>query len=548
MITLYDPQGNKIDRGRLREEESAPSLRSVRQVFSGYPSNGLTPQRLANIFRMADQGDPHAQCELFEDMEEKDLHLSSVMGMRKRAVTGLEINIEAPANANASEKKAAELVEAHLSFIPDLPEKLMDVLDAIGKGYSATEIIWGIHNQEAIIEDLRWREPKWFRFDQESMSELRLLGDKKGDSLLSSRRSRNGKSETVPFLSPLTPYKYIAHIHKAKSGIPVRGGILRPCAWMFLFKNYDFKDWVTFAEIYAQPLRVGKYPTSASEQEKDVLLQAVANMGTDAAAIIPDTMLIEFVEAGGKTGSTDLYERLARFCDEQMSKGVLGQTSSSDAMSGGLGSGQANLHGAVRHDLLKSDARQLGGTLSRDIARPLVDLNMGPVDRYPNVHIIIEDPEDLKALADNTSILHGMGLPIPKPWLYKKFNIPTPEKGEDVLISGSAASAAQIPAQKPPQQKPAAAANAQHGTTDPLPAQLIADQLATQAQPGMADWLATIEAMLQQADSMEQFREMLLAAYPDLNVSGMGSVVANAFEASEAAARFDIESEAGTNG
>jgi phage gp29-like protein len=524
MIALYDPHGNKIDRGKLKEEESAPSLRSIRQVISGSPSAGLTPQRLANIFKAADHGDPHAQCELFEDMEEKDLHLSSIMGTRKRAVTGLEIRVEAPDNANAREKQAAELAQEHLANIPDLPEKLVDVLDAIGKGYSVTEIIWAIHRQEAIIEDLCWREPKWFRFDQESMSELRLLDLGYVD----------GK--------PLTPYKYITHIHKAKSGIAVRGGILRPCAWMYLFKNYDFKDWVTFAEIYAQPLRVGKYPTSASENEKDVLLQAVANMGTDAAAIIPDSMLIEFIEAGGKTGSTDLYERLARFCDEQMSKGVLGQTSSTDAMAGGLGSGQANLHGDVRHDLLKSDARQLSGTLSRDLTRPLIDLNMGPVDRYPKVKVIIEEPEDMKELADNTKTLHDMGLPISKLWLYKKFNIPEPEQGEAVLGAST-----QPPAGTRPVATGKTAANAQQAgnavNISDNPSDIAAERMVSASDPAIGDWLTTIESMLANAESLPQFREMLLAAFSNLPDAKLAGVLEQGSIAIQAAGRFDLENE-----
>jgi len=208
---------------------------------------------------------------------------------------------------------------------------------------------------------------------------------------------------------------------------------------MYLFKNYDFKDWIIFAEVYAQPLRVGKYPNSATEKEKDVLLQAVANMGTDAAAIIPESMLLEFVESKGKTGSTDLYERLARFCDEQMSKGITGQTLSSDAQATGLGSGVSDLQGDVRHDIKVSDARQLSGTLTRDLARPLVDLNMGPVDRYPTVSVIVEDTEDLTALAGNVKTMVEVGLQVPAAWVYRKFNIPEPKDGEDVLSPGQSA-------------------------------------------------------------------------------------------------------------
>ena len=522
MITLYDPKGNKIDRGRLKEEESAPSLRSVRQPLSSYPSVGLTPYKLANILRMADQGDPHAQCELFEDMEEKDLHLLSVLATRRRAVAGLEVTVEEPAGANAREKKAADLVRDHLAGLESINEILFDILDAIGKGYSASEIIWGIDRQEAVIQDIKWREPKWFRFDPDTLSELRLIDG------------------ATPFGQPLTPYKYVTHFHRAKSGLPVRGGILRPCTWMYLFKNYDFKDWITFAEIYAQPLRVGKYPNSASEQEKDVLLQAVANMGTDAAAIIPETMLIEFVESQGKQGSTDLYERLARFCDEQMSKGITGQTLSSDAKATGLGSGVSDLQGDVRHDIKLSDARQLSGTLSRDIARPLVDLNIGPVDRYPRISVIVEDTDDLTELAANVKTMVEVGLPVPASWAYKKFNIPEPKKGEPVL-------AAQQPLPHSPGAAPspsASAANAQQQDAA-SPSDIVAERLVEESDPAIADWLSTIESMLANAESLPQFREMLLAAFNDLPDETLAGVLAQGEMAIAAAGRYDLEQSAG---
>ena len=55
------------------------------------------------------------------------------------------------------------------------------------------------------------------------------------------------------------------------------------------------------------------------------MLQAVANIGTDAAAIVPDSMLIEFTEAR-QSGSVELYQSFCQYLDAQVSKVVLGQT------------------------------------------------------------------------------------------------------------------------------------------------------------------------------------------------------------------------------
>ena len=98
-------------------------------------------------------------------------------------------------------------------------------------------------------------------------------------------------------------------------------------------------------------------------------MQALIQLGADAAGIIPEGASIEFVTTE-KTSSTDLYERLARYCDEQISKAILGQTLTSD--SGGGSYAQSKTHNEVRHDLTVADCKALAATLRRDLIRPLV--------------------------------------------------------------------------------------------------------------------------------------------------------------------------------
>ena len=51
----------------------------------------------------------------------------------------------------------------------------------------------------------------------------------------------------------------------------------------------------------------------------------IVHLGTDAAGIVPSTTSIDFIDSN-KTSSVEIYEKLARYCDEQTSKAVLGQT------------------------------------------------------------------------------------------------------------------------------------------------------------------------------------------------------------------------------
>ena len=77
-------------------------------------------------------------------------------------------------------------------------------------------------------------------------------------------------------------------------------------SWMYLFKNYDLKDWVSFCEVFGMPLRLGKYSPSASEDDKLALMRALVQIGTDAAGIIPEGTEIEFKEST-KTSSINVY-------------------------------------------------------------------------------------------------------------------------------------------------------------------------------------------------------------------------------------------------
>ena len=160
-------------------------------------------------------------------------------------------------------------------------------------------------------------------------------------------------------------------------------------------------------------------------------MQAIYSLGTDAAGIVPDGTEINFIESN-KTSSVEIYELLARYCDEQTSKAILGQTLTSD--SGGGSYAQSKTHNEVRHDLTEADAKALAVTIRRDIIRPLVEYNFGYGVPVPFIGFDCEQAEDQKEVVDiYRTLVCDMGLAIPESHIYKKFNIPKPEDGEAVL-------------------------------------------------------------------------------------------------------------------
>ncbi|TIW27747.1 MAG: DUF935 domain-containing protein, partial [Mesorhizobium sp.] len=384
---LVDQYGRPIEKAALKVEQAAPTSTGVRRHDALHPAAGLTPGRLARILRESIDGDPEAYLALAEDMEERDLHYAGVLGVRKRQVSRLEITVEA-GGEDAESVAAAQLVRDVIER-DGFADELIDVLDAVGKGFSCSEIIWDTSEGQWMPKRLAWRDPRWFKFDRID-GETPLLRDVGGPV-------------------PLNPYQWVFHKAKAKSGLPIRGGLARAAAWTFLFKSFTVKDWAIFCEAYGQPLRLGKYDAGASERDKEVLLEAVSNIGVDYAAIVPTSMAVEFIKAD-IAGSHELYEKRADWLDRQVSKVVLGQTATTDAIAGGHAVGKT--HDGVREDIEEADARQLAGSLNRDLVRPVVDLNRGPQKKYPRICIGRPDEQDVDALVKNVVQLVPFGLPV----------------------------------------------------------------------------------------------------------------------------------------
>lgn len=235
----------------------------LNRYYGDHPVSGLTPARAAEILVDAERGQLLAQCELAEDMEEKDPHLQSELGKRRRALQSLDWKIKPPRNASREEKRDAELLTEILDDADWLSDCIFDATDAILKGFSCQEIEWEEVEGLLIPRSVEWRDPAWFQTPQGERNELRL---------------RDGSAEGLS----LQPFGWVQHVAKSKSGYLARTGLIRTLVWPFIFKNYSVRDLAEFLEIYGLPIQVGQYPAGATEKEKDTLLRAVMSIGHNA--------------------------------------------------------------------------------------------------------------------------------------------------------------------------------------------------------------------------------------------------------------------------
>lgn len=397
-------------RPELREEIARPELIGVRTFWDQSVASGLTPERMAAVLKNAIRGDHRPYLELAEEMEERDQHYFSVLGTRKRALSRIKAEVE-PASEQPDDKKVADAVRDLLRE-PKFRHMLRELTDAFGKGYSAIEIVWG--EKDGMFWPVAYlrRDPKYFTFDFISRTELRqqVLATIDGD--------------------PLPPAKFIVHTPLLKSGVPIRGGFARIAAWAWMFKAYTVKDWMAFLDVFGMPIRVGKYHPAATPEERRKLLTAVASIATDAAAIIPESMAIEFIEAKGYADKP--FENLGRYMDEQMSKAVLGQTLTVEA---GGSLAQAKVHDKVRIDILEDDADQLASTINRDLVSWFVGFNFGADVKAPYAAFPVSEPEDIAAMTDALAALVPLGLKVSMSEVRDRIGFGEPDADEELLVA-----------------------------------------------------------------------------------------------------------------
>ena len=371
--------------------------------------------------------------DLFQEMEDKDGHLYSVLQTRKNGVLSRDRKVLA-ASDSPRDRETADFVTHTLDAIPHFDRALRDILDSLGKGFSVTEILWTPQGRRVAVEALKSRPQSRFVFDRDSR--LRLLDDTDVLPRLLSPSdpvpTAHGRPGDPAPGRPLPPEKFIVFTFEGRHGNPYGTGLCQKAYWYYWFKKNNLRFWVIFNEKFGAPTVVGKYSRGASEEERDRLLEVVESLQNDTGVVVPESMVLELLEAR-RSGTINTYRDLADWCNDEISKIVLGGTltASEGRRSGSYALGR--IHEAVRNEYIESDARALMEVVNTQLVRPLVALNFGAATPPPLWSIDISDDADLEREARLDAELIGMGVPLPLGYFYEKYKRPAPRDEERAL-------------------------------------------------------------------------------------------------------------------
>lgn len=312
-----------------------------------------------------------------------DPHLGSVIQKRKATILGSPI-------------------EFRRKGIPD--ERINDNLKSpwfyrfIGDALDAK--FWGLTMVQFFINENGWID-------------YTLVPRKHVDPQLRCIRRRQGDITGIPF----DEYDNLLLIDA-----PEPLGILARCAPYVLYKTGTMGDWAEFSEIFGMPIREYVYDAADEDARRRTISDAQAQ-GSNSVYVHSDGSSLHFVEAGNKTGSADVYDKLVERCNAELSKAVLGNTLTTEASDTGT-QALGTVHKEVEDELAKDDKVFLMNILNYDMTD--IFRNLG-INTEGGEFVFVE-PEQM-SVSDKADLFKkalDMGLPIDDDYIYEQLGIDKP--------------------------------------------------------------------------------------------------------------------------
>lgn len=484
-MAIVDQYGQPISTRVLTDDLPEHDSISGRLAAYDVVLSKFTPDLIVSALERSAHRDVYDYLTFALEAEERLDPYSTALSTRKMAASRLPWRVEA-ASDDAIDKQISDDIE-QLMRTPMMADVIPALHSAIGPGYAVLPIQWDTSERQWMPKRIEYTDPRWYRPAEDAVTLRRLDPADLVDGV------------------PLEPYRYIVHRPRLRQGPIINGGLARSAAYLAICAGFALKSWMGLASRYGVPSRIGKWRDGASDQDKAVLRRAVRALGNDAAAVMPQSMVIDLVESTKGANGPEIFERLLDYLERRMSVLVHGQVLSSRASGTGLGSGVADLQSEVRTDILDHDGAAAAKTLNAMLVEPFVRLNYGPRARVPMIVIESPKPEDNKLLIDALEKLVPLGLRVEESTVLDRFGLPSPAAGARVLVSADAGSAAPV---APTTATALNAADVQPAGSDDVIDKLVTDSLSDW-QDVLGPVVDEIQSIATNSANADEFRARL---------------------------------------
>lgn len=199
-------------------------------------------------------------------------------------------------------------------------------------------------------------------------------------------------------------------------------GILEKVALIQLYKRWALGTWAEFMELYGQPVRIGKTQT-ADYESKQNMIDMLANMGTNAWGVFNLDDEIEFIDSMKSSTGDSIHEHLIKYCDEQISKIIVGQTMTSD---NGSSRSQAEVHEEVAESIFRNDQKDIEYMVNDELIPRLIRLGAGGIYSQLKGYEFEFFKEDKISLLERSQIdknITDMGKTLTDEYITNRYNV-----------------------------------------------------------------------------------------------------------------------------
>ena len=207
------------------------------------------------------------------------------------------------------------------------------------------------------------------------------------------------------------------------AGSPDDLGLLAKAAPWVIYKRNTTGDWAQFSEIFGMPIQEYIYDSDDEESRRRAMLDA-AQAGSLAQFFHAKDTELRLTEAGNKTGSADVYERLCERCNSEISKLILGNTLTTEAAEKGT-QALGTVHKKVEDKVALADRKYVLDVLNYDMADIFARLGINTAAGefvFPEK----KDIDPATKISVLTQLRNSFSLPVSDDYLYAEFGIEKP--------------------------------------------------------------------------------------------------------------------------
>ncbi|MCB1809967.1 MAG: DUF935 family protein, partial [Candidatus Competibacteraceae bacterium] len=188
-------------------------------------------------------------------------------------------------------------------------------------------------------------------------------------------------------------------------------GLANALYWPVKFKRNGIDYWLIFLDRLGTPTIKASLPAgiftgqdASSRAQREGIKEALAAIQSDSGILLPDTAVIELLEAS-KSG-VGTYDQLCDRMDGAISKLIVSQTMTSDD---GSSLAQATVHQDVSETVTKADADLICQSFTDGPAARLTGWNFSEGTPVPKIWRQVESGDDLEKMATRDKTIIDMG-------------------------------------------------------------------------------------------------------------------------------------------